>query len=176
MKMTRLMLATLLGGATAVVVGCRDPAPTGVDDHEPAPLADLVGGIALPTGLLWCSPLPYDSVTQTIGTEGGMLLVGPHTLSVPPGALDEPIRITAVAPSDTVNQVRFQPGGLTFALTANLTMSYANCDLLGRTLPKRIAYTSDLFEILTYLKSVDNPPSRTITGRLDHFSTYAVAW
>ena len=176
MKMTRLLLATLLGGATAVVVGCRDPAPTGVDDHEPVPHADLVSGVPFATGLLWCSPLPYDSVMQTIGTEGGMLRVGPHTLLVPPGALGEPVSITAVAPSDTVNQVRFQPEGLTFAQPAQLTMSYANCDLLGLTLPKQIAYTSNLLVILDYLKSVDNPPSQTTTGRLEHFSTYAVAW
>lgn len=177
MKPTRLLLFTLLAGATLAALSCRDSSPLGLGSRGLAPQADVLDPPPLPSGLLWCSPLPYDSVTQTIGPEGGMLRVGPHTLTVPPGALGDTVSITAVAPSDTVNRVQFQPEGLTFADHADLTMSYANCDLLGLNLPLRIAHTSDdLLTILEYLKSVTNPPSQTVTGRLEHFSTYAVAW
>jgi hypothetical protein len=31
-------------------------------------------------------------------------------------------------------------------------------------------------DILSYLVSVDDRPTRAVTGQLDHFSTYAVAW
>lgn len=157
-----------------LALSCGDGAPLGVRDGAAA--NDLLGGLPPPDGLLQCTPLPADSASETIGPEGGVLRVGPHALSVPPGALAVPVRITGVMPADTVNRVRFQPAGLAFARPAQLRMSYANCDLLGVLLPKRIAYTTDALQVLEYLLSFDNPVSRTVTGHLDHFSTYAVAW
>src|SRR6266536_846988 len=168
MKVTRL-LAALLGAAALSLMSCGEPAPL-----APRPASLLLG--SGPTGLLRCSPLAADSVTQTIGPDGGTLYVGPHSLTVPAGALDAPVSITAVAPSDTVNQGRFQPAGLSFQRPASLTMSYANCDLLGSLLPKQIAYTTDLLVILDYLPSIDNFFAQRVTGHLQHFSTYAVAW
>ncbi|PYO36115.1 MAG: hypothetical protein DMD71_01275 [Gemmatimonadetes bacterium] len=128
------------------------------------------------TGLLQCTPLPYASTTQVVGPTGGTIQVGPHTLVIPPGALVQNVTITAVAPSATVNSVRFTPQGLHFLAPAALTMSYSNCNLLGKLLPKRIAYTDDNLNILSYLISLDNLLSKKVTGKLDHFSRYAVAW
>ena len=76
----------------------------------------------------------------------------------------------------SVNSVRFSPQGLHFLAPAALTMSYSNCNLLGKLLPKRIAYTDDNLNILSYLISLDNLLSKKVTGKLDHFSRYAVAW
>ncbi len=173
MKPTILARAALLGAATLAVLHCSDSRPPGVAPllEPPIPLP-----LPVPTGLLTCTPLPSDSVTQTIGPEGGTLLVGVDALTIPPGALDSAVTITAVAPSDTVNRVQFQPEGLTFQQPASLTMSYANCNLLGLTLPKQIAYTTDLLAILYYLPSVDDQASQTVTGQLQHFSDYALAW
>ncbi len=178
MKANRFLLSALLGGATVAALSCGDHAPLGVHSRAPLPEAQLPGWLPLPTGLLRCSPLPYDSVTATIGPAGGTLQVGPHTLSVPSGALDAPASITAVAPSDTVNRVRLQPEGLSFQQPASLAMSDANCDLLGipQPLPKRIVQTTDDLLILGFLPSVDNLASQTVTGQLRHFSDYAVAW
>jgi hypothetical protein len=176
MKHARLLRAAVLGGTAAVLLSCGDPTPLGLPSRAGGTTADLIGGLRPITGLLQCTPLPYDSVTQTIGPEGGTIQVGPHTLSIPAGALGAPVTITAVALSETVNRVRFQPEGLTFQQSASLSMSYANCNLLGLLLPKRVAYTTDLLQILYYLQSVDKPLSQTVTGRLDHFSDYAVAW
>jgi hypothetical protein len=165
-----------LGLATAValsLLACQERSLTALDGESPNP---LLGGVFSGTGLLTCSPLPYDSVTQTIGPEGGTIQVGPHSLSVPAGALDSAVAITAVAPPDTVNRVVFEPSGLVFQQSATLRMSYANCDLLGSTLPKNIAYVDGALSIIYYLFSVDNPPTQTVTGRLDHFSEYAIAW
>jgi hypothetical protein len=130
-----------------------------------------------PTGLLSCTPLAADSVTQTIGPDGGAIQVGVHTLWIPAGAFDTPVTITAVAPSDTVRRVQFQPEGLTFLQPAWLTMSYADCNVLGSSLPKRIAYTTaDLLLILEYLPSWDDLSGQTVTGQVQHFSDYALAW
>ena len=78
----------------------------------------------------------------------------------------------------TTLTVRFGPEGLQFAAGqhATLTLSYANCPLLGSLLPKRIAYTTDLLSILSYVISVDDLVHRRVSGSLEHFSRYAVAW
>jgi hypothetical protein len=116
--------------------------------------------------------------SAVIGPQGGTLAVGPHNLVVPPGALPDATTITGDAPSDTVNSVQFQPQGLQFASghPAQLTMSYANCPLLGRVLPKQIAYATDLLQILEVLLSVDNASLRQVSAQISHFSRYAIAW
>jgi len=109
---------------------------------------------------------------------GGTLAIGPHTLVIPAGALNRPVTITgSIVRGGGVNAVHFEPAGLQFRKTASLTMSYANCNLLGSLAPKRIAYTSDgLKTILEYLVSVDNLLRKRVTGQLRHFSDYAIAW
>jgi len=108
---------------------------------------------------------------------GGTISAGPHTLVIPPGALTSPTAITMTAPTGLgVNAVKFQPAGLRFVTPAALTMSYANCSLLGKILPKRIAYTNDNLSIISYLLSLDNLLSKNVTGKVNHFSAYVVAW
>lgn len=179
MKTRRLVLGALCGGAIAVGLSCADSSRGPVAPGAPKAEAGLLPDLPLPgllPPLVQCSPLPYAATTQTIGPAGGTIQVGPHELWIPAGALWETVTITAVAPSSTVNQVRFQPDGLTFQRPAYLTMSYANCDLLGLSYVRRIAYTTDWLEIIDYLRSFDHPPSQTVTGRLEHFSVYAIAW
>ena len=172
MKAIRLLLVAL------VVCACTDRAAISAPELAPPPAqASLIGGLLGAVGLLQCSDLPYASATQTIGSAGGTLRVGPHTLTVPTGALASPVAITgALVTGRGVNAVRFQPDGLRFQRSASLTMSYANCNLLGRLLPKRVAYVSDGLGILSYLLSLDNLLAKTVTGRVNHFSIYAVAW
>jgi hypothetical protein len=173
---SRWLLSALLAGAIGLALSCADPSPLGVRAPASAPQADLLGLLPLRTGLVGCSPLAATAVTQTIGPAGGTLQVGPHTLSVPAGALDAAVSITAVAPADTVNRIQLQPEGLTFAEPASLTMSYANCDVLALALRPQIVYTTDLLQILEYLHSVGDPLSQTVTAPLQHFSSYAIAW
>jgi hypothetical protein len=142
------------------------------------PNASLLGGLRRLTGaLLTCSPLPFATDSALIGPLGGTLNLGAHSFTVPRGALTRSVWIKGEAPSDTVNSVRFYPAGLTFSRPATLTMSYSNCNLVaGLLTPKRIAYTTEGLVILSYLPSVDNLLLREVTGSLDHFSRYALAW
>ncbi len=176
MKVTRLSLATLFGTATVVVLSCGEPSPVGVAPPVPPRQALLGTSLLQGGGLLTCSPLAYDSVTATIGPDGGTIRVGPHALAIPAGALALPTTITAVVPSDSVNVVQFQPEGLQFSRDVALTMSYANCNLLGSLAPKYIVHTTDALQILEYLPSVDDLFTGTVTGQLQHFSDYAIAW
>ena len=171
----RFLRVALVGGVL-FLLSCSDRAPLGPDAPVGSPEAGLFGWPPPAIGLVKCAPLPYDSVTQTIGPEGGTLVVGANTLWIPAGALDTAVTITAVAPSDTLRHVHFEPEGLTFQQSAWLTLSYQGCNLLGSLAPKRVAYTTDVFEILEYLLSFDNLWSQKVTGRVQHFSDYVIAW
>jgi hypothetical protein len=172
-KTGRFLLAFSIGLVSFGLTSCGERAPTAVQ----APSKNLERDLLQPLwGLLSCTPLPADSVTQVIGPAGGTINVGPHTFTVPAGALDSAVAITAVAPSDVVNRVVFQPSGLWFQQPATLTMSYANCGVLGGWLPIQIAYVDDLLNIRYFLWSIDNFQSQTVTARVRHFSEYAVAW
>jgi hypothetical protein len=159
---------------------CGEPPsapPTPAAPVVPIVDASLLGSLLGPTGLLKCSDQPYASSTQTIGVAGGTISAGPHTLVIPPGALLGPTTITMTAPAGLgVNAVKFAPEGLQFTTPAVLSMSYSNCNLLGKLLPKRIAYTDDNLNIITYLLSLDNLLGKRVTGKVNHFSDYVVAW
>jgi hypothetical protein len=172
MKAKRFVPVALFGAALFAAVSCGDQAPT-----EPRPDALLFGLLSSPKlSLVTCTPMPYDSVTQTVGPAGGTIQVGAYSLVIPAFALDSAVTITAVAPSDTVNAVRFQPQGLHFNQKASLTMSYANCGIVFWVLPQDIAYTDDSLNIIDVLPSVPNVWSQTVTGSIRHFSEYALAW
>jgi hypothetical protein len=169
-------------GLAATVWACTGDQPTAPQNSPPAADQLLGGGGRLGTGLgvrlLRCDSIPAAHAESVIGPEGGTLVIGPHRLEVPAGALDDTLTITADAPSDTVNGIKFEPQGLQFEAghPARLTMSYANCPVLAQLLPKRIAYTTDLLQILDLLLSVDNTLLHRVSADVGHFSRYAIAW
>ena len=193
-----LILFGLLAGAAALVSSCREASPAGVDARAPTVMA----GRSAHEGddgddpddenedgdsLAVCRPLPYDSVTQTIGPEGGEIEVGRNKLVIPRGALRASVSITAVAPSDTVALVRFHPEGLRFQTTALLVMRYDNCRVPSTATP-RIALVTDALDVIEVLASGAGSPGANrltkgpkqgrmlVVGQLQHFSNYAVAW
>ena len=178
MKALRSLLTVVVVGAAALAIdSCGGTSPTGLPATSQA-RSDVVsslldGGL---TGLVSCSPLPYDSVTEVVGPEGGTIRVGPHALRIPAGALSQPTTITAVVSPASVNLVQFSPQGLQFALPAQLAMSYANCSLVGRLLPKHIAYTTDDLRILELITGIDLLLDEQVEAPIRHFSHYAVAW
>lgn len=171
----RLVRLSALVMVASLAACSGDNSLTGVDS-APATEQGLIGSLLGPTGLLSCSPLPVTSASATIGPLGGQFLIGPHTLRVPAGALDHSVTITGTTLAGNRRAITFAPHGLEFERSAYLTMSYDGCSTLGLLLPKRIAYTNDVFAILEFLLSVDNLLTQRVTGRVDHFSNYAVAW
>ncbi|HJR64330.1 MAG TPA: hypothetical protein VJ803_11565 [Gemmatimonadaceae bacterium] len=148
-----------------------------VDQQQAA--GDLLGPIggllSQVTGLLLCKPLPYASTVKIVGREGGTINVGPHTLTIPRGALKKNTVITAEVPASRAVTVRFSPHGLEFQQSPTLTLSYAHCKSLP-LLPKRIVYTNELLKILENLLSLDMPRQKKVQAEIDHFSRYAVAF
>jgi hypothetical protein len=161
-------------------ISCAESTPTAPPAAviSAATDADLLGleSTLRRVGLLSCSPMAAASASASIGPTGGSILVGPHRLDIPAGALPHPVVISASAPSDRVNRVELLPHGLQFNVPVKLTMSYANCNVLGSTLPKRIAYIDSNLNILELLVSVDDFANKKVSTRLEHFSEYAVAW
>jgi hypothetical protein len=181
-RMTVLFLATVL--LAGVSCTSDDPlAPPAPDEHSSAMQAGghgdqlLLGDVidALKNlHLLSCSPQPYVSRTQVVGTNGGTINIGTHKLVIPAGALSREHTIRAEQVTYRVNSVRFSPEGLSFAKPARLTLSYANCSPL--LLLKRVVYTDELLRILELIPSLDNILAQTVSGNIRHFSRYAVAW
>ncbi len=161
----------LLVVVTIVASSCGDSAP--VAPAVPKPV--FAAGQGSPSGLLRCRPMAYDSVTVVIGPAGGDIKVSRHVLSISGGTLKQRTTITAVAPSDTLNRIRFQPEGLVFNKPVVLVMSYANCALDGSS-PKEIVYTDDALKVLEHEPSRDDPAGKRVGALLTHFSQYAVSW
>lgn len=178
MKTPRLFSAALAAALTLAAISCSDSSPIApvAPPATAQPSASLVGSLLQSTGLLACTPQPYDSVTKVIGPDGGVITVGANRFVVTPGALAAPVSITAVAPSQDINEVKFQPQGLRFSGPAYLTMSYANCGLVGWLLPHHIAYTADDRTILELLPALLNLLHQTATAKIGHFSGYALAY
>src|SRR5260370_5695908 len=134
MKRARILSLALIVTTLTVVTSCSDQGPVGLHSTPQAtpqaPKADLVGSLlgtvtnTLKTvGLLSCKPLPYDSVTQSIGRKGGIIKVGPHTFAVPYGALSTSVAITAVIPAGpNLNVGRFPADGLRVPMTDPTTI------------------------------------------------------
>lgn len=189
MTLRRALIPLALLATLAVAASCADPSPTGVPDFQKGGRWNHPGS-SKGDALVACTQT-YDSVTQVIGPAGGLIAVGHHFLWVDTMALKDTVRITAVAPTDTVRWVRFQPDGLQFETngagwSALLYTNFSDCGLpTVDTL--RIAQVTDSLRVIRYLAQPDslwikvrkNPGSKGsqyVAGVLHHFSQYAVAW
>jgi hypothetical protein len=180
-RMTVLFLASVLAAGVSCTsddsLGPSAPAASatlaGTDGPQSELLGELLDGLKN-LHLLSCSPQPYVSTTQVVGTDGGTIYVGTHKLVIPAGALQSSYTIRAEQVTHRVNSVRFSPEGLRFAKPAKLTLSYSNCSPL--LLLKRVVYTDELLRILELIPSIDNLATKSVTGDIRHFSRYAVAW
>jgi len=190
-RSTGSLKALLIAVLLAVPMGCDAPSAPQQPLQPPLqPQASLLGGVigvvggvvgvVVDVASALLSPLvcPTDqsyTATRTIGRNGGTLKVGPHTLTIPSGALSQDTRITATAPRGSYAEVQFQPHGLTFKRDVTLSVSYAKCGLLQKNNPPVIVYADDDRNILEILKSTLDTRQKTVTGKTDHFSSYILA-
>jgi hypothetical protein len=142
---------------------------------------DLVGGLLGALGLGGKPVLfscqgnggPYTG-SGTVGIFGGQIKFGPHSLSVPPLAVFQSVKITATTiPGDTI-AVSFQPQGQKFLLPPTLSLDYSHCQNRP-TAPLTIDLLDDLLgTILDLLPSLDQGSGK-VTAPIWHFSVYAAA-
>jgi hypothetical protein len=158
------LLGGLVGGLTSTVGTL-----TGTVDG-------IVGGVT--GGLISCDVKETQYGSAWVGPSGGIVRVGSHTLVVPRGALKSYTRISATAPKGNTVLVDFQPHGLKFAVPTALTLSYRECGLVGNLLGGLVldvVYVDDKQSILEVLPSLNDLLGQRVTGRVDHFSGYALA-
>jgi hypothetical protein len=118
---------------------------------------------------------PYHG-SATIGPKGGMVMFGPHGLSVPPGALLIPTRITANTYGGDTLAVQFQPQGLTFLVPATLGLSYKDCTPPQPGSGLYLVYVNNgLSAVLSLIPSTDHRLKDYVVGNVSHFSVYAAA-
>src|SRR2546423_1832379 len=115
-------------------------------------------------------------IRQAGGPAGGRRALGPARLTFPPGAVSAAVTIQAQIPAGySGNYIQFKPDRGVFQQPASLTISYSNCSLANATQLK-VAQVSDVLQILQYVPSTNDLDAHTVTGQLQHFSNYAVAW
>lgn len=111
-----------------------------------------------------------------IGEDGGVLVLGEATLVIPPGALDQPVLITARSrPGDDTEEVEYfspvfelGPDGLEFAVPATLIIALSEPTNGDEQLV--VAQITDSgFEPLTTIAT-----EAGLTASLAHFSWYAI--
>ena len=125
-------------------------------------------------GLLQCGPGRYASTVRIVGPDGARISFGKSTLDIPPGALTEPVVITAEELVSTEVQARFSPHGLQFSQPVQLTIDHSRCKL-PPFLTERIVYTDDSLNVLEWLEpGVDQ--KNGVQADINHFSRYAVAF
>jgi hypothetical protein len=125
--------------------------------------------------LLRCRPRPYEGEAAIIGPDGGTLHIGEHELVIPRNALTQEELIRAEAPTSSLVDVDFYPEGLKFARAAKLTLSYKGCQVPS-SIDLRLAYVGWGLRILELPPSEDVKDDSEVTGDIDHFSRYAVAY
>jgi len=187
MKPDRLQFAALLVAATAAALSCVDHAitePTSPSIDAPVFQAATTakkgggggGGGGGNGGVDSCSTVIVGLIKQTVGPAGGVIALGPARLTIPPGALKAPVTIQAQIPAGYAgNYIQFKPDKTVFLQPASLTISYSNCSLVNVTQLK-VAQVSDVLQIIQYVPSTNDLDGHTVTGQLQHFSNYAVAW
>ncbi len=186
MRRTKSILSLFLAGATAAAVfGCRDTAP-------PATIAGPMANVAGPrfdrgdhaqeqerdddgtSHLLVCSAHDSASVSVWVGTSGASIQVGNDRLIIPGGALSDSVLITATVPADTLADIHFEPHGLQFSKAVVLVLSASGCDL-GEQTPGHVDYLDNDGHVLETLDGTFNGGSHTVTTKIHHFSSYAIA-
>jgi hypothetical protein len=160
--------------STPPPVDTATPTPVDTGTTTPPAPVDSSGPDILTRTLLSCRPQAYAVTTTVVGPKGALIFFGNHVLKIQEGALPGPVTITAEQVQGTVNSVRFSPEGLRFAVPAILSLSYKNCDNVRHW--KSIVYTDESLKILEPTLSYDFSNSSHVTGLINHFSRYAVAY
>ncbi len=192
MRRTKAMLTLLLAGATAAAVfGCRDMT-------SPATIAGAGASRVTPSldqrsqsenddqrsqsendddgrsQLLACGLHAAASTSAWVGASGAVIQVGNDRLIIPGGALSDSTLITATIPADTLADIHFEPHGLHFDKDVILVLSTDGCNVGAQT-PRHVDYLDNDGNVLEMLEGTFNGGSHTVTTKIHHFSSYAIA-
>jgi len=103
--MRRFRHTLTAGLALAAVLGLASCSTDVLEPTPPPPQHGLIGDLlGKVTGtLLLCAPQVESTTTRTIGKQGGVINMGPHTLTIPSGALNGNVTISGTVVRGGVN-------------------------------------------------------------------------
>lgn len=118
-----------------------------------------------------CIPRNPSYGTALIGAAGGDLIIGPHRLIVPPGALDHDVQISGTVPADKPFEINLEPHGLQFRKPAGLILDASSC-----TNVPTIVYLIDQLTVSDPIIALYSNFWHTIACPIWHFSGYSIAF
>lgn len=130
--------------------------------------AAFVSGAAL-------SPIPLYTEAVISSENGGQLLLHDVVLTIPPKAVPVDTLFSIGIPDINVFFNEFGTSGLVFDVPVTVTMSYRGADLSGvdeSTI--RIGWWDEDNGTWIDMECVLDPVNQTVTGKLQHFSAYAL--
>jgi hypothetical protein len=177
MQRRRFLLTAVALGFVAACEGSSTTAPNRLvgpresvasnDTHVPGAIGASNGAGAM-NG---CTPRDPQYGTATIGPSGGELMVGPHRLIIPPGALTRTVEISGTSPEGGVPTIYLEPHGLQFKKPAGLILDAGNCT----DVPSAV-YINEIGVVTDPIPAVYSTWWHTVAVPIDHFSGYAVAF
>ncbi|HEU0301480.1 MAG TPA: hypothetical protein VFR37_18620 [Longimicrobium sp.] len=125
--------------------------------------------------LLRCPPAGAAMAEMEIGPAGDVLRVRGHTFSLPSDAVGRQIRFRVRDRHTGYAGVDIEPHGTRFDAPAELTLSYAGCELPAGFEPIIVEVLPGTTTIVGRPEITRrDPAARTVTARLPHLSGYLV--
>jgi hypothetical protein len=170
MSRTRVFAALLF---LATATGCADPDTAPL---EPPP----TNFAAFEQSFLVCPNTEPRAARGTIGSMGGTLSLGGHSITLPPGAVVEPTRFTIVEPESPNVEIQIHAAGresFQFLLPATVTISYDRCGQQGIDSSELVVWHVDEVTgaLLELMGGVADPAEREITFQTGHLSGFVIA-
>jgi hypothetical protein len=178
LRPTRISLAIAAALALAGAASCTADRAASPLSTERSALLGLPGSDS--PSLLNCPAGSAQTVTTTIGPQGGLLAVGNTSVVIPADAVLSPTSFTLTVPSSKYVEIEVTAAGsehFVFELPVTATIDYSRCSRsnLDRGLLTVWNIDPATKALLEAMPSVDNKLARTVTFTTLHFSGYAVA-
>jgi hypothetical protein len=122
-------------------------------------------------GLQGCTPRAPQYGTALVGPSGGELIVGPHRVIIPPGALTDTVTISGTTPADADPTIILEPTGLQFKKPAGLILDASNC-----TDVPDVIYINEIGVPSDSIPAIYSTWWHTVAAPINHFSGYLVAF
>ncbi len=166
-----LAVAVLLTAGLSFTGCSQSPVEPNLEPTEP----QVLSRSAAFTSMAQMSPVPLYTEAVISAKDGGRLALFDVVLDVPPGALDVDTTYSIDIPDINVFYNEFGTDGLVFNVPVTVTMSYRDADLSGVDESSiRIGWWNNDNETWVDMDCTIDRVSQTVTGKLYHFSAYAL--
>lgn len=129
---------------------------------------------------VYCPSSQTVSTTSVISTLGGLLSVGGSSISIPAGALLQPVTMTLTVPASRYMEIEVSVEGsehFVFELPAIVNLNYSRCtSILLDLFPAQAWYwDAETRKLLEQMPGVDDKLTRTVTFPTIHLSGFIIA-